>query len=148
MTTGPTDVKVTTAAGGPDGMPLALKLNEGLGVSVGSNVWLFDENRRKYRERKPGELYAGGGPIWREHWAPRQIVGETSRSWILNGPRCEKIPKKGVNLSVVAFSEADIDRRAWVNDNKYLIERAVGRINDFELLQRVAAMVGFETPNV
>ena len=31
MTTGPTDVKVTTAAGGPDGMPLALKLNEGLG---------------------------------------------------------------------------------------------------------------------
>ena len=33
MTTGPTDVKVTTAAGGPDGMPLALKLNEGLGHS-------------------------------------------------------------------------------------------------------------------
>ena len=34
MTTGLTDVKVTTAAGGPDGMPLALKLNEGLGVNV------------------------------------------------------------------------------------------------------------------
>ena len=33
MTTGPTDVKVTTAAGGPDGMPLALKLNEGLGAA-------------------------------------------------------------------------------------------------------------------
>ena len=33
MTTGPTDVKVTTAAGGPDGMPLALKFNEGLGVA-------------------------------------------------------------------------------------------------------------------
>ena len=33
MTTGPTDVKVTTAAGGPDGMPLALKLNEGLGFT-------------------------------------------------------------------------------------------------------------------
>ena len=33
MTTGPTDVKVTTAAGGPDGMPLALKLNEGLGIT-------------------------------------------------------------------------------------------------------------------
>ena len=31
MTTGPTDVKVTTAAGGPDGMPLALRLSEGLG---------------------------------------------------------------------------------------------------------------------
>ena len=33
MTTGPTDAKVTTAAGGPDGMPLALKLNEGLGFT-------------------------------------------------------------------------------------------------------------------
>ena len=32
MTTGPTDGTVTTAAGGPDGMPLALKFNEGLGA--------------------------------------------------------------------------------------------------------------------
>ena len=32
MTTGPTDVKVTTTAGGPGGIPLALRLNEGLGV--------------------------------------------------------------------------------------------------------------------
>ena len=35
MTTGPTDGTVTTAAGGPDGMPLALKLNEGLGLAGG-----------------------------------------------------------------------------------------------------------------
>ena len=34
MTTGPTDVKVTTAAGGPDGMPLALRLSEGLGPNA------------------------------------------------------------------------------------------------------------------
>ena len=34
MTTGPTDGTVTTAAGGPDGMPLALKLNEGLGPNA------------------------------------------------------------------------------------------------------------------
>ena len=32
MTTGPPDVKVTTAAGGPGGMQLALRFNEGLGV--------------------------------------------------------------------------------------------------------------------
>ena len=34
MTTGPTDGTVTTAAGGPGGMPLALKLNEELGHMV------------------------------------------------------------------------------------------------------------------
>ena len=34
MTTGPTDVKVTTAADGPDGMPLALRFSEGLGPNA------------------------------------------------------------------------------------------------------------------
>ena len=34
MTTGPTDGKVTTPAGGPGGMPLALSLNEGLDLAV------------------------------------------------------------------------------------------------------------------
>ena len=33
MTTGPTDEESTTAAGGPGGMPLALRLSEGLGPS-------------------------------------------------------------------------------------------------------------------
>ena len=33
MTTGPTDGKVTTPAGGPGGMPLALRLSEGLGIA-------------------------------------------------------------------------------------------------------------------
>ena len=32
MTTGPTDEESTTAAGGPGGMPLALRLSEGLGL--------------------------------------------------------------------------------------------------------------------
>ena len=70
MTTKATDPHSPT----PATEPLALKLTEGLGVSVGSTVWVFDVNRRVYRERKPGETYAGGGPIWREHWAPRKIV--------------------------------------------------------------------------
>jgi len=34
MTTGPTDEESTTAAGGPGGMPLALRLSEGLGALV------------------------------------------------------------------------------------------------------------------
>ena len=34
MTTGPTEGKCANPAGGPGGMPLALKFNEGLGVSA------------------------------------------------------------------------------------------------------------------
>ena len=33
MTTGPTDGKVPTPAGGPGGLPLALRLSEGLGLA-------------------------------------------------------------------------------------------------------------------
>ena len=38
MTTGPTDGKVTTPAGGPGGMPLALASNEGLGITLGDKL--------------------------------------------------------------------------------------------------------------
>ena len=37
MTTGPTDGTSTEAAGGPGGMPLSLRLSEGLGLAV---TWL------------------------------------------------------------------------------------------------------------
>lgn len=126
--------------------PAQVGSNAGLGVSVGGTIWVFDINRRVYRERKPGELYASGGPIWREHWQPRKVVGETSRSWVLE--RGTKVPKKGADPSCFAFSEADIDRRAWVNENQHKIARMVERCHDYETLRKVAASVGFETPNV
>ena len=49
MTTGPTDVKVTTAAGGPDGMPLALRLNEGLGGTRADVAVLFARADSNYK---------------------------------------------------------------------------------------------------
>ena len=38
MTTGPTDEESTTAAGGPGGMPLALRLSEVLGPHAVTNI--------------------------------------------------------------------------------------------------------------
>lgn len=125
----------------PAPVPLALKSNEGLGVSVGGTVWVFDMNRRVYRERKPGKVYAGGGPIWREHWAPRKIVSETARSWVLDWGG--KVPKKNADPHRFAFSEADIDRRAWAHDNKWRLVRKLERCDDYDTLLRVAAMLGF-----
>jgi len=113
---------------------------------VGDTIWVFDINRRVYREKKPGEVYARGGPIWREHWRPRKVVGETSRSWVLE--RGDKVPKKGADPACFAFSEADIDRREWVNDNRHKIASMVERCNDYEKLMKLAAVMGFKTPNV
>lgn len=121
------------------------ELSAGLGVSVGGTVWVFDLNRRVYRERKPGELYASGGPIWREHWRPRKVIGETARSWVLEWGA--KVPKKGADPAYFVFSEADIDRRSWVHENQHKISRMVESCNDYETLLKVAAALGFETPN-
>lgn len=116
--------------------------NETASVGIGSTVWVFDINRRKYRERGPGERFASGPPIWREHWVPQVIVGETSRSWILEYG--DKVPKKGADPQVVSFSRTDIDRAAYVNDNSHLIAHAVGNLKDYELLRRVADLIGHE----
>lgn len=45
-------------------------------------VWEFDGNHRVYRpltdeERATGRMYSRGGPIYREYWRKRRVVGET-----------------------------------------------------------------------
>ena len=108
-------------------------------IGIGSTVWVFDINRRRYTKPEPGRLW--GSIIWRDHWGPHKIVSETSRSWVLNSGT--KVPKRGADPSLFAFSEADIDRRAWIEDNAHKIERAVGRVRDFHTLQKVAELIGY-----
>ena len=124
--------------------PLALRLNQ-LGVGVGSTVWVFDINRRRYTKPADGRIW--GSIIWRDHWGPHTIVSETSRSWVLDRPGGMKVPKRGADPSIFAFSESDIDRRAWVEDNRHKIADKVGRINDYETLRKVVELIGYETPN-
>jgi hypothetical protein len=112
-------------------------------VKIGSTVYVFDINRRVYPPKPPGKSYSSSGPIWREHWVPQQIVGETSRSWITNHDR--KIPKRG-EAHGVAFDKADVDRAAWVHDNVHKIADKVTRCKDFDVLVRVAAAVGYIAP--
>lgn len=110
-------------------------------VGIGSTVWLFNINRRVYRERKPGEIYASGAPIWREHWVPHLIVGETARSWVLEYGR--KVPKKGADPRCVSFSSEEINRAAYVHENAPKIGDKVRRIADADLLRKVADLIGY-----
>jgi hypothetical protein len=54
MTTGPTDGRVTTLAGGPDGMPLVLPLERGVRPHFAEN-----KGARTFcgKSRAPGEQY-------------------------------------------------------------------------------------------
>jgi hypothetical protein len=112
-------------------------------MKVGDTVWVFDSNHRVYRPRLPGEAYARGGPIWREHWRPRTIVGENARSWILN--LGEKVPKKNPSAWMYAFSEQEIDDRAWVEEHRHRLVNRVQEIRDAAVLREIARLIGYES---
>lgn len=106
-------------------------------------VWVFDINRRIYRRDEHGKAH--GGPIWREHWREEKVVGETPRAWITE---CgTKVPKKGAGSRVFAFSEEEISRAAYVQENRYWIAEKVGRLTDYDTLKKVAECIGYQQPD-
>lgn len=116
---------------------------DGNAIKIGSPVWIFDINHRVYRKGPDGRSL-GGGPIWREHWVKYEVIGETSRSWIVGHDSYErcKVSKKGHSTDV-CFSEMEIDRAAYVHDNARHIADMVLRCRDWEVLTKIAALVGF-----
>lgn len=100
-------------------------------------VWVFDYNRRVYRQDEQGRSLHGS-PIWREHWREEEVVGETSRSWITRLGR--KIPKSGG--PGIAFSEEEIERAEYVHENRHLIADQVRMLTDHDKLCQIAKIIG------
>lgn len=123
---------------------------ERLPLAVGATVWRFDENRRIYNKpTKPGQIYSSGPPIWREHWVPYVIDGETSRSWLIGANLTRayghyKLPKVGPLPRGWAISEAEIDQAEWVQSNKYKLCRAVEYVTDYTTLRAIAELIGYD----
>jgi hypothetical protein len=93
---------------------------------VGDTIWIFDENRRVYARDASGKMF--GAAIWREHWRPTKITGETKVSWVTrDGMKINK-KKPGGN---VALDEAAIDRACYVKDNRHRIGVAVQWCDDY-----------------
>lgn len=111
-------------------------------LKVGDTVWVFDQNRRIYPKDRQG------GPIWSEHWRPEKITGETSRSWIIGNHAWtqKKLPKKGAAPFRVAYSQEEIDKAAWVHDNRYRLSHEIDRCEDYDTLKKVAELVGYRLP--
>jgi hypothetical protein len=112
-------------------------------LCIGHPVWRFDMNHREYRRDANGGY--SSAPDWRSHWVRFVITGETSRSWIA-GERwiAFKIPKCDPHQRGLAYSEEELDRLAWVNDNRYPIGREVERLSDFKTLSAVAEVIGYK----
>ena len=106
-------------------------------MNIGTTIWIFDINRRKYR---PGGV--GGGPIWREHWRPETIRSETSRSWVTDYGT--KIPKKPPLPNNIADSLEAINRAAYVEENRHRIAESIYRIRDYDTLTKIADLIGYK----
>lgn len=113
-----------------------------MSVAIGSTVWRFNSNRRVYSQGK-------SGPVWREHWDPLVVVGETSRSWLVafrdGGKVTHKAPKRRDWLARKrwAYSEHEIDVADWAESKRYEIIRALERA-DPDDLYRVACIVALD----
>lgn len=114
-------------------------------IGVGSTIWCYDENRRRYAAAPSGRIW--GALIWREHWAPRKIVGETSRSWVLQGFPKTKVPKRGADPRLFAFSERELDERVWIHDNRSGIGFAVSQCYDYATMRKIAELLGYKAPS-
>lgn len=98
-------------------------------LGIGSTIWIFDRTRRVYPE-----------PLYREHWRPVTIEGETSRSWVTSWYG-KKVPKRGPRQGI-AFTEAEVEADVWVHDHRYKIVRMVEQC-EVETLKAIAQAVGY-----
>lgn len=109
-------------------------------MKIGDPIWRFDQNRRVY---KPGSH----SPVWREHWVQLEVVGETTRSWLVGHPRwgmgnASKLPKNQAKWAGYATSEDEIEKYAWEREHGHKIAERV-RHADYDQLRAIAAIMGY-----
>lgn len=115
----------------------------GESVGIGSKIWGFDSNRRKYGKDR-------SRPIWREHWKEFYVVGENRVSWLLGfkpgGESWTKCPKKRQvhQLREWAFSEAEIDEQEWDQKHRWKVMDLATRQLTTAQVRAVAEMIGFK----
>jgi hypothetical protein len=107
-------------------------------LKVGDIVWFFDDNHRVYETDKNGLSH--GGPIWRKKWKPCKVLGETTRSFVLEYG--QKIPKKN-KPNGLAYSEQELNEKFFVHENAYKIGCAVKTVKDAEKLKLIAKIIGY-----
>jgi len=130
-------------------------------IGIGSTIWIFDQNRRVYSKEplKKGQLWPSGPPIWREHWRPCQITGETSRSWLVGPGRTDvrKISKRDLaagEVRGVLTSEAELDAACFVQEHAREIGERVRQLSaekaamkTADVLKQIARLIGYEPGN-
>jgi hypothetical protein len=109
-------------------------------LAVGSTLWEFDDNRRKYD--------ANRRLIFREHFVPQTIQGETRYSWLV-GPARVKVRKADLTYTYwsggrrrMYATEQEVEDVCWDKAHRYRVADMVRRV-DAATLRRVAEVMGY-----
>lgn len=95
-------------------------------TAVGDTLWLFDQNRRIYAD---GQHWA---PIFREHFVPVKIVGETAKSWLIDNfsrpplrvnKKTMQAPDRHWTLSY--YTADGVEDACWRHENRPVIVESV-----------------------
>jgi hypothetical protein len=120
------------------------------GLTIGSRLWVFDENVRVYRK-------GGGGPIYEEHFVPYYIIGENRVSWIvsqypdlgLDSHLAVKINKKTLQENADGwrhrcfYTDQGREEKTWVDRHRYKLIHELEGCRDVILLQKIAQLIGY-----
>lgn len=102
----------------------------GTGFAV-THVWLYNFNG--YARDATGRLSERG------RWIKHEVIGETSRSWVLQHGR--KVAKRGGNGFIL--DDAELERHIYVMDQRHRIADAVRMTRDYDALTRIAEIIGY-----
>ena len=104
-----------------------------MGEFVPFDIWIWEADARIYG--------TDGKYIGRGKYVKNEVVGETSRSYVLKYGK--KVPKKYVGENV-AFCEEDVRQKTWVRGNRYLIAESVRNVYNYDKLKAIAEISGYK----
>jgi hypothetical protein len=116
-------------------------------MKTGDKVWIFDSNRRIYRDNEGNKI---DSPFYRSHFVERYIVGETKQSWLIGYETSSptdrtvlRVNKKNMIVKGHALgqhlylSEDEIDKECWLHENKYRIIESLRYVHNYELFKAI-----------
>lgn len=116
-------------------------------IKVGDTLWRFDSNHRQYD--KPGP---GGRIVYRSHFVPEVITGETKMSWLVQWYQrvVWKINKKTLATAMQNgysgsqfYTAQGVEDDIWRNEHRCKIEGMM-RGASIDQLRQIGAILGYD----
>lgn len=107
-------------------------------------VWIFDSNQRVYQKDAKGNSV--GAPIYREHFRPMYIIGETRKFYILGHEPTDDPERFAQNRYVKdggVYTAQMVEDAIWANEHRWRISSKVDHL-PAQTLRKVAEVIGYK----